>query len=90
MWQCHVQAGKDRLRARIGDAQPAADQAPEAAPAASVAVGSAAQSGVASATAAPADAEHADDAGTPQRPARGQVRPTLPEDHVSDARMSSR
>lgn len=86
MWQCHLQAGKDRLRARIGDAQLAASQAPEAAPAASLAMGSAAQSGVASATAAP-DAEHADDACTPQRPASGQVRPEMPEEHVSDAWM---
>ena len=64
------QAGKDRLRARIGDAQLAASAAPEAAPAVSAAAaGSALESGMASGVAAGADAEHVDDAGTPQRPA---------------------
>ena len=63
-----VQAGKDRLKARIGDAQLAASAAPEAAPAASAAVGSPLESGMASGVAAAPDAEHVDDAGTPPRP----------------------
>ncbi len=63
-----VQAGKDRLKARIGDAQLAANATPEAAPAASAAVGSPLESGMASGVAAAPDAEHVDDAGTPPRP----------------------
>ena len=63
-----MQVGKDRLKARIGDTQPAASAAPEALPAASAAVGSALESGMASGVAAAPDAEHVDDAGTPPRP----------------------
>ena len=63
-----MQAGKDRLKARIGDAHLAASAAPEAAPAASAAVGSPLESGMASGVAAAPDAEHVDDAGTPPRP----------------------
>lgn len=69
--QSVTQAGKDRLKAKIGDAQLAASEPPgaagEAAPAASAAVGSALESGMASGVAAAPDAEHVDDAGTPHR-----------------------
>jgi hypothetical protein len=84
MWWSHLQAGKDRLRALIGDAHLAASLALKAAPAAaaSVAVGSAAQSGMASAAATPADAERADDAGTPQRPASAHVGLDFPGAHL--------
>ena len=72
-----VQAGKDRLKAKIGDAQLAASAPPgaadEAAPAASAAVGSALESGMASGVAAAPDAEHVDDAGTPHRTSKMEV-----------------
>ena len=71
------QAGKDRLKARIGDAHLAASTAPETAPAASAALGSALESGMASGVATALDAEHVDDAGTPPRPVKTQVHSQL-------------
>lgn len=72
-----AQAGKDRLKAKIGDAQLAArappEAAAEAAPAASAALGSVLESGMASGVAATPDAEHVDDAGTPHRTLKVEV-----------------
>ena len=81
-----AQAGKDRLKAKIGDAQLAANAMPgaaaEVAPAASAAVGSALESGMASGVAAAPDAEHVDDAGTPHRTMKVEVRYRL-RTHIS-------